>query len=108
VNNWSDYGGIPLQSTYYGISITEWFNTASVQANYQKYIAAVVSRYKTSTAIFAWELCNEPRCTGCATSVITQWVTTTSAYIKSLDPNHMVCIGDEGFGLSGGASGDYP
>lgn len=108
VNNWSDYGGIPLQSTYYGISATEWFNTAAVQENYQKYIAAVVSRYKTSTAIFAWELCNEPRCTGCATSVITEWVTTTSAYIKSLDSNHMVCIGDEGFGLNGGSDTSYP
>jgi mannan endo-1,4-beta-mannosidase len=108
VNNWSDYGGIPLQSTYYGISVTEWFNTAAVQANYQKYIAAVVSRYKTSTAIFAWELCNEPRCTGCATSVITEWVTTTSAYIKSLDSNHMVTIGDVGFGLNGGSDTSYP
>lgn len=108
VNNWDNYGGIPLQSTYYNIAITDWFNTTAVQQNYQKYISAVVSRYKTSTAIFAWELCNEPRCTGCPTETITQWVTTTSAYIKSLDPNHMVCIGDEGFGLAGGASGDYP
>jgi mannan endo-1,4-beta-mannosidase len=108
VNNWSDYGGIPLQSTYYGVSITAWFTTAAAQTNYQKYISAVVSRYKTSTAIFAWELANEPRCSGCATSVITQWVQTTSAYIKSLDPNHMVTIGDEGFGLNGGSDTSYP
>lgn len=86
----TDYGGMQAYCTYYGIALTDWYTSAAAQAQYQTYIAAVVSRYKTSTAIFAWELANEPRCTGCATSVITTWATTTSAYIKSLDPNHMV------------------
>ena len=94
--------------TYYGISTTEWYASSAAQAQYQKYIAAVVARYKTSTAVFAWELANEPRCSGCDTSVITNWVATTSAYIKSLDSNHMVCIGDEGFGINGGTDTSYP
>ncbi|TVY16294.1 Mannan endo-1,4-beta-mannosidase A [Lachnellula arida] len=109
VNNWSDYGGMAAYVSYYGLSSnTAWYNSSAAQAQYQKYIAAVVARYKTSKNIFAWELANEPRCNGCATSVITSWVNTTSAYIKGLDPNHMVTVGDEGFGLSGGATGDYP
>lgn len=111
VNNWSDYGGMDAYRTYYGLSTSDesqWYTSSAAQAQYQAYIAAVVSRYKTSTAIFAWELANEPRCTGCATSVITNWVSTTSAYIKSLDSNHMVTIGDEGFGLSGGTDTSYP
>ncbi|TVY23980.1 Mannan endo-1,4-beta-mannosidase [Lachnellula hyalina] len=108
VNNWSDYGGMAAYVSYYGLSAnTAWYTSTAAQAQYQKYIAAVVARYKTSKNIFAWELANEPRCSGCDTSVITSWVNTTSAYIKGLDPNHMVAIGDEGFGLSGGASGDY-
>ncbi|TVY38395.1 Mannan endo-1,4-beta-mannosidase, partial [Lachnellula subtilissima] len=108
VNNWSDYGGMAAYVSYYGLSAnTAWYTSSAAQAQYQKYIAAVVARYKTSKNIFAWELANEPRCSGCATSVITSWVNTTSAYIKGLDPNHMVAVGDEGFGLSGGASGDY-
>jgi mannan endo-1,4-beta-mannosidase len=108
-NEQTDYGGQAAYATYYGISdITQWYTSSAAQAQYQKYIAAVVSRYKTSTAVFAWELCNEPRCTGCATSVITNWATTTSAYIKSLDSNHMVTIGDEGFGLNGGSDTSYP
>lgn len=108
VNNWTDYGGMQAYCTYYGISLTSWYTSSAAQAQYQKYIAAVVSRYKTSTAIFAWELANEPRCSGCATSVITNWATTTSAYIKSLDPNHMVTMGDEGFGLTTLSDGSYP
>jgi mannan endo-1,4-beta-mannosidase len=94
--------------TYYDIALTDWYTSAAAQAQYQTYIAAVVSRYKTSTAIFAWELANEPRCSGCDVSVINTWATTTSAYIKSLDSNHMVTMGDEGFGLSTLSDGSYP
>lgn len=108
VNNWSDYGGMAAYETYYSLTATGWYTSTAAQAQYQKYIAAVVGRYKTSKNIFAWELANEPRCAGCDTSVITNWVKTTSAYIKSLDANHMVCIGDEGFGLDGGSDTSYP
>ncbi|KAH8821831.1 glycoside hydrolase superfamily [Xylogone sp. PMI_703] len=108
VNNWTDYGGMAAYVSYYGGTTTGWYTSSAIQTQYKKYIEAVVSRYKTSTAIFAWELANEPRCQGCGTSVITNWAATTSAYIKSLDPNHMVCIGDEGFGLDGGSDTSYP
>lgn len=109
VNNWTDYGGMAAYCTYYGISdVTGWYTSTAAQAQYQAYIAAVVARYKTSPAVFAWELANEPRCSGCDTSVITNWITTTSKYIKSLDSNHMVTIGDEGFGLTTGSDGSYP
>ncbi|KAL2069356.1 hypothetical protein VTL71DRAFT_15694 [Oculimacula yallundae] len=106
VNNWDDYGGMSAYNKYYGVS--NWYKSSAAQAQYQKYIAAVVTRYRNSTAIFAWELANEPRCTLCFTSDITNWVRTSSAYIKSLDPNHMVAIGDEGFGLNGGSIFSWP
>ncbi|RDL37498.1 putative Mannan endo-1,4-beta-mannosidase A [Venustampulla echinocandica] len=107
VNNWNDYGGMAAYNSFYGTSISTWYTDSKVQAQYQAYIKAVVSRYSSSTAIFAWELANEPRCKGCSTSVITNWATKTSAYIKSLDPNHMVTLGDEGF-MNGGGDGSYP
>jgi mannan endo-1,4-beta-mannosidase len=104
--DWNDYGGINAYVNAFGGSATSWFTNSAAQAQYQKYISAVVSRYKNSTAIFAWELANEIRCHGCDTSVVYNWAKTTSAYIKSLDSNHMVTLGDEGFGLSG--DGSYP
>lgn len=94
-NNWSDFGGMPAYQTYYGVTAEAWYTDATVQAQYKAYVKAVVSRYTTSTAIFAWELANEPRCHGCPTSVVTTWATTISAYIKSLDSTHMVTLGDE-------------
>ena len=63
-----------------------------------------MNRYKNSSAIFAWELCNESRCHGCPTSTIYDWASSTSAYIKSLDPAHLVTLGDEGW-INGSASG---
>jgi mannan endo-1,4-beta-mannosidase len=65
VNNWNDYGGINAYVNAFGGSASTWYTNTAAQAQYQKYIQAVVSRYKDSTAVFAWELANEPRCSGC-------------------------------------------
>lgn len=69
VNNWTDYGGMAAYVAAFGGSVTSWYTDSASQAQYQTYIKAVVSRYSTSTAIFAWELANEPRCSGCDTYV---------------------------------------
>lgn len=69
VNNWSDYGGIAAYVSAFGGSATSWFTDSASQTQYQTYIKAVVSRYTTSTAVFSWELANEPRCSGCDTYV---------------------------------------
>jgi Endo-beta-mannanase len=94
VNNWSDYGGMAAYVTAFGGSQTSWYTNTAAQTAYRAYIKAVVSRYIDSSAVFAWELANEPRCNGCDTSVIHDWIQSTSAYIKSLDSKHMVAIGD--------------
>ncbi|OMP85528.1 Mannan endo-1,4-beta-mannosidase A [Diplodia seriata] len=108
VNNWTDYGGMAAYMKRFGGSANpEWYANSDIQAQYKKYIKTVVSRYSNSSAVFAWELANEPRCNGCNTTVLYDWAKETSAYIKNLDPNHMVTIGDEGFGVSGG-DGSYP
>ncbi|ETS04541.1 beta-mannase, partial [Trichoderma reesei RUT C-30] len=107
VNNWSDYGGINAYVNAFGGNATTWYTNTAAQTQYRKYVQAVVSRYANSTAIFAWELGNEPRCNGCSTDVIVQWATSVSQYVKSLDSNHLVTLGDEGLGLSTG-DGAYP
>ena len=67
-----------------------------------------MTRYRNSPAVFAWELGNEPRCGAdgvrnlprspdCTPAVVVEWAEEISAYIKSLDPWHLVCVGDEGF-----------
>ncbi len=107
VNYWDDYGGMSAYARAFGGTKDGFYTNAAAQAQYRAYVAAVVSRYADSPAVLAWELANEPRCKGCATDVVTRWAAETSAYVKSLDPNHLVTLGDEGFGLDGG-DGSYP
>ncbi|KAK1993544.1 glycoside hydrolase [Colletotrichum falcatum] len=84
-----------------------WYTNTATQTQYRRYINAVVGRYKNSNSIFAWELPKESRCQGCATSIIYNWAKSTSEYIKSLDPKHLVTLGDEGTELPGDITYPY-
>ena len=54
-------------------------------------------RYSEDPTIMTWELANEPRAFSDANKVpFLKWVNETSAYIKSLDANHLVATGTEG------------
>ncbi|KAF3911100.1 hypothetical protein AA313_de0206007 [Arthrobotrys entomopaga] len=108
VNNWADYGGMDLYvKQVVGSSGTHdmFYTNSQIKTIYKNYIAAVIARYKNSPAIMAWELANEIRCAGtnlgssssCNAAVLTSWASEISAYIKSLDPCHLVSVGDEGF-----------
>ncbi len=98
VNYWSDYGGMNAYQTAFGGTFTEqWYTDERSQAVYRNYIKVLVNRYKSSPAIFSWQLGNEPRWMGGNFTDMVKWVTSTAKYIKSLDPDHMVTTGEEGF-----------
>ncbi|OAA66774.1 glycoside hydrolase family 5 protein [Niveomyces insectorum RCEF 264] len=102
VNNWPDLGGVQAYAEAYGPQ-TIFEDGSRAQRAYRAYVRVLVERYRASPAVFAWQLGNEPRCEGCDTAVIYRWASNTSAYIKSLDPHHMVTLGDEGwFGSDAG------
>ena len=46
--------------------------------------------------MFAWNLMNEPRCTGCGWA-LQAWIEEMSLFVKALDPLHMLTVGEEGF-----------
>ncbi len=107
LNNWDALGGINTYTNAFGGSATSFYTDTESQAAYRNYIEFIVNRYKSSSAIFAWELCNEPRCRGCDRSVITNWASDISGYIKSLDSRHMVALGDEGWFYPPESDGSY-
>lgn len=107
LNNWDDLGGINTYTNAFGGDHNSFYTDARSQAAYKNYIKFIVNRYKSSSAIFAWELCNEPRCRGCSSSTLTDWASSISAYIKSLDPHHMVTLGDEGWFYPPESDGSY-
>lgn len=52
--------------------------------------------YRDDGTIAAWNLMNEPRCRGCG-ETLQRWIDEMAAFVKSIDPNHMLTIGEEGF-----------
>ncbi|KAJ3712340.1 glycoside hydrolase [Lentinula guzmanii] len=107
-NNWSDYGGMDVyvnQLLGQGQPHDYFYTNATVTAAYKNYVKTFITRYINEPGILAWELANEPRCLGstsassgaCTIATISDWAEEMSAYIKSIDSNHLVAIGDEGF-----------
>jgi mannan endo-1,4-beta-mannosidase len=114
VNNWRDFGGMDQYVTWYGLQFHDQFYTdARIKQDYKDWAATLINRtnsitgvqYKNDPAIFSWELANEPRCINaslptsgtCTADTLVGWAGEMSTYIKSIDPNHMVSVGDEGF-----------
>lgn len=122
VNNWADFGGMDQYLMWYGLEKHPQFYTDErVKQAYQDYVAHLVNRvntvtgvkYKDDPYIFAWELANEPRVRNYTRSdsadgwdehTITNWASEMVEYVRSLDPNHMIAVGDEGFYTGGNKS----
>ena len=60
--------------------------------------------YKDDPTIFAWDLMNEPEMAG--SGLGRAWISEMSAYVKSIDGNHLVASGNEGF--ADGHAGSSP
>lgn len=103
-NNWNDYGGMDAYvnqtlgpSEYH----SDFYTSPATIERYEAYAYNIVARYRNSSAVFAWELANEPRSNGYPSiarpnftvSDLTKWFEDRSKYIKSIDPDHMVAIG---------------
>jgi mannan endo-1,4-beta-mannosidase len=126
VNNWRDFGGMDQYVTWYGLQFHDQFYTdARIKQDYKNWITKLVNRtntitgvpYKNDPTIFAWELGNEPRCINaslptsgtCTADTLVGWAGEMSTFIKSLDANHMVAVGDEGFHPgAAGPTGSWP
>ncbi|KAG4089318.1 glycoside hydrolase [Neocallimastix lanati (nom. inval.)] len=117
-NNWADFGGMEQWVREFGFTEHYQFYTEpEIKKSYKKYVETIINRtntitgkkYKDDGTIFSWELANEPRCWGtnmdknekCTTETVTSWIDEMSTFVKSIDSEHMVSSGEEGFGLAG-------
>ncbi len=114
-NNWRDFGGMDQYLRWYGLERHhEFYTDERVRNAYKAWVEHLLTRvnsidgvpYREDPAIFAWELANEPRAmnlesydspTGWDTRTLVDWAREMSAFVESLDPNHMISVGDEGF-----------
>ncbi|KAK6792945.1 hypothetical protein RDI58_012026 [Solanum bulbocastanum] len=112
VNNYNDFGGKNQYVNWaksQGQSLTsedDFYTNSVVKGYFKNHIKAVVTRnnsisgiaYKDDPTIMAWELMNEPRCSSdLSGSTVQSWISEMASYTKSIDSNHLVEAGLEGF-----------
>lgn len=85
----------------------KFYRLPQIKEAYKRYAKEVVTRYRDSPVIMAWELGNEPRCgadgvrnlppsDNCTPELLNTWIDEMSTFIKGLDPDHLVTWGGEG------------
>lgn len=111
-NNYDSFGGKKQYVNWarsqgqFLTSDDDFFRNPVVKGYYKNLIKTVLNRYNTFTGIhykddptiMAWELMNEPRCTSDPSGrTIQAWITEMASYVKSIDRNHLLEAGLEGF-----------
>jgi len=119
-NNWTDFGGMDEYVRWRGDQYHDDFYTdPTIIQWYENWVNHALNHvntvqgpsyhvaYKDDPTILAWELANEPECGGspgsyptsanCTNETIINWISTAAAYVKSIDTNHLVAVGDEGY-----------
>lgn len=112
VNNWQDFGGRAKYITWAqaaGENVTsedDFYTNAVCRQFYKDHVKAILTRVNTFTqveylndgTIFGWELINEPECSSDPSgNTLQAWIEEMATYVKSLDNNHLLTVGVEGF-----------
>jgi len=109
--NWNGGGPIPYPPPEPGGNwddfqdySSDFYSNSGAILDFQDHISFILNRinpftgiaYKDEPAIMSWELGNEPRGWNNNTANFNIWIDNTAAFIKSIDPNHLVATGCEG------------
>jgi mannan endo-1,4-beta-mannosidase len=119
-NWWRDTGGVTQYMRWAGINGADddsypfginnekamlFYTNETARRLYREHVEKVVTRRNTVTGvrysddptIFAYELINEAQCLTGRWTERRAWLTEMSAYLKSLDPDHLIAPGDWGY-----------
>jgi mannan endo-1,4-beta-mannosidase len=112
VNNWGEYGGLPVYAAWASAAFggtyehDDFFSNAQMKQWWKDYAYALATRtntftgvaYRDEPAILAWEIGNELRCSSCAgTTRLTDTVAELATFLKQVAPNQLVADGGDGF-----------
>jgi len=119
-NWWRDTGGVTQYLRWAGIKGADdnnypfginnekavlFYTNETARRLYREHIEKVAARrntingilYRDDPTIFAYELMNEAQCLTGRWTERRAWIAEMSAYLKSLDPNHLIAPGDWGY-----------
>lgn len=115
VNNWTAFGGVDQYVRWAGGTWhDDFFRDETMKTWYKEWVATLLNRvnpltgvaYKDDPTIMAWELGNELRCSEsgpylsapvCNGRLIYDWAAEMADYVRSIDGNHLIGFGGEGF-----------
>ncbi len=91
-----------------GFGHDDFYTDSTIRSWYSAYAAMLAqrvntitgTRYLDDTTILGWELANEPRSSDPSGQIVLRWLAQMAAFVKSVDPNHLVGTGEEGFDVS--------
>lgn len=119
-NWWRDTGGVTQYLRWAGVNDADddsypyginphramlFYTNETTRRLYREHIEKLVTRrntitgvlYKDDPAIFGWELMNEAQAVTGRWAERRAWIAEMSAYLNSLDPNHIITPGDWGY-----------
>ncbi|GAB5459003.1 MAG: mannanase [Henriciella sp.] len=110
-HNGGDYVEFDAPWPSFAIFTSGFYKNAAANQQFRTYVSSLLNRrntitgrlYKDDPTIMAWQLANEPRPGGTAQGgqadmeAFYNWIDASAAFIKSIDPNHLVSVGNEGF-----------
>jgi mannan endo-1,4-beta-mannosidase len=85
-----------------------FYRIGEIKEWYKSYIEMIITRrnsingvaYRDDPTILGWELANEPRSSDESGMLVFSWCIEIASFIKSLDANHLVATGEEGFDIT--------
>ena len=115
VNNWTAFGGIDQYVRWAnGQYHDDFFTDPQIKQWYRDWVSHLLNRtntitgvkYKDDPTIMSWELGNELQCSNsgpyppspnCGSDIMVSWADEMSQYVRSIDTNHLIGFGGEGF-----------
>ena len=94
-----------------GFGHDEFYTDSTIRTWYRNYVTMILNRlnshtgvlYRDEPTILGWEMANEPRSMDRSGRIVSSWIDEMSCFVRSLDPNHLIGTGEEGFDISPGA-----